>query len=83
MYDGAIVMSGSMNGIQALFRREIPQIVYVRCYNQQLNLITSDVCKNIANVKMFFGVFESLYVFISGFSAYSKFSSVQKAMNYK
>ncbi|KAH6938497.1 hypothetical protein HPB50_010162 [Hyalomma asiaticum] len=46
-YDGASVMSGTSRGVQALFRQEVPQAVYVHCMNHRLNLVIVDVCKAI------------------------------------
>lgn len=47
------------------------------------NLIISDVCKNVTNVKMFFGTVENLYTFVSGSSVHAKFTKIQKDMKYK
>jgi hypothetical protein len=82
-YDGASVMSGKNNGVQALFRQEVPQAIYVHCYNHRLNLVISDVCKNIPTVKMFFDIIENLYVFVSGSAIHSKFMEIQTIMKYK
>jgi len=79
-YDGASVMSGKNGGVQALFRQEVPQAIYVHCYNHRLNLVISDVCKNIATVKMFFDIVENLYVFVSGSAIHSKFMEIQTIM---
>ncbi|KAL3187177.1 hypothetical protein MRX96_025905 [Rhipicephalus microplus] len=46
-YDGASVMSGTSRGVQALFRLEVPQAVYVHCMSHRLNLVIMDVCKAI------------------------------------
>ncbi|KAL3182541.1 hypothetical protein MRX96_007215 [Rhipicephalus microplus] len=46
-YDGASVMSGTSRGVQALFRQEVPQAVYVHCMNHRRNLVIVDVCKAI------------------------------------
>lgn len=32
-YDGAAVMSGNANGVQAIFQHEVPQAIYTHCYN--------------------------------------------------
>lgn len=82
-YDGANVMSGKFNGVQALFRKEVLQAIYVHCYNHRLNLVIADICKNIiCGVKMFFDLIESLYVFISGSSVHSQFIDIQNAMKF-
>ncbi|XP_015374797.1 PREDICTED: uncharacterized protein LOC107169544 [Diuraphis noxia] len=81
-YDGASVMSERLNGVQALFREEVPQAIYVHCYNHRLNLIISDVYKNVTNVKI--GIVENVYIFVSGSSVqYAKFVKIQKDMKYK
>lgn len=55
MYDGTNVMSDKFNGMQALFRKEVPQaLYYVHCCNHRLNLVIADICKNVSGVKMFF-----------------------------
>lgn len=79
-YDGASVMSGKFNGVQALFRKEVPQAIYVHCYNHRLNLVIADTCKNVPGVRMFFDLIESLYVFISGSSIHAQFVDIQNAM---
>lgn len=76
-------MSGKNNGVQALFRQEVPQAIYVHCYNHRLNLVISDVCKNIPTVKMFFDIVENLYVFVSGSNIHSKFMEIQTIMKYR
>ncbi|XP_050548616.1 zinc finger MYM-type protein 1-like [Daktulosphaira vitifoliae] len=82
-YDGASVMSGKNNGVQALFRQEVPNAIYVHCYNHRLNLVISDVCKNIPSVKMFFDIVENLYVFVSGSATHAKFIEIQTTMKYR
>ncbi|KAF0747558.1 zinc finger MYM-type protein 1-like, partial [Aphis craccivora] len=82
-YDGASVMSGKNHGVQALFRQEVPQAIYVHCYNHRLNLVISDVCKNISTVKMFFDIVENLYVFVSGSAIHSKSVEIQTTMKYR
>ena len=38
-YDGAAVMSGSVRSVQARFREQHPEAVYVHCYAHELNLV--------------------------------------------
>jgi hypothetical protein len=82
-YDGASVMSELLNGVQTLFCEKVPQAIYVHCYNHRLNLIISDVCKNVTNAKMFFGIVENLFIHISGSSVHAKFVKIKKDMKYK
>ncbi|XP_063920420.1 zinc finger MYM-type protein 1-like [Zophobas morio] len=41
-YDGASVMSGHLNGVQARFKRDVPHAVYIHCFNHVLNLAIVD-----------------------------------------
>lgn len=81
-YDGANVMSGKCNGVQALFRKEVPQAIYVHCYNHRLNLVIADICININGVNIFFELIEMFYVFISGSAVHAKFIDVQNRMQF-
>ncbi|KAL1447276.1 hypothetical protein MTO96_028594 [Rhipicephalus appendiculatus] len=80
-YDGASVMSGTSRGVQALFRQEVPQAVYVHCMNHRLNLVIVDVCKAIKPVRDFFSLLECLYVFLSGSAVHSLYVDVQKRLS--
>lgn len=80
-YDGASVMSGTSRGVQALFRQEVPQAVYVHCMNHRLNLVIVDVCKAIKPVRDFFSLLECLYVFLSGSAVHSMYVDVQKRLS--
>lgn len=80
-YDGASVMSGTSRGVQALFRQEVPQAVYVHCMNHRRNLVIVDVCKAIKPVRDFFSLSESLHVFLSGSAVHSLYVDVQKSLS--
>lgn len=80
-YDGASVMRGKNRGVQALFREQVPQAIYVHCFNHRLNLVIVKVCKNIPECNDFFSLLESLYVFISGSSIHSQFLKIQKEIS--
>lgn len=64
-YDGASVMSGEFNGVQAKFREKVPHAVYVHCHAHRLNLVLTDCLKNISELSEFFSVVQRLYAFIS------------------
>ena len=53
-YDGASVMSGHINGVQTLVRREYPFAQCVHCAAHRLNLVLCQSASSIAPVKMFF-----------------------------
>lgn len=44
-YDGAANMSGTRNGVQALFKRESPHTLYVHCLAHCLNLCVKEVTR--------------------------------------
>jgi len=46
-YDGASVMSGNMNGVQAKIKEQHPAAVYTHCMAHRLNLVVVDTCKSI------------------------------------
>ncbi|KAL4098266.1 hypothetical protein QTP88_022905 [Uroleucon formosanum] len=77
-YDGANVMRGSINGVQALFKNKVPHAFYIHCHNHRLNLVLVDVAKNVDEVNFFFYFLQDLYNFISGSSIHSKFIELQK-----
>lgn len=82
-YNGAAVMSGKLNGVQKLFRDEVPQAIYVRCYNRTFNLVIADICQDISDVKLRFDSIEDLYVFVSDLAVHSLFIDLQKKINSK
>ncbi len=65
-YDGATVMSGKMNGVQAKIRELVGNpCPYIHCHAHRLNLVLSDVCKNVEYVSDMFGLLEAIYAFQS------------------
>lgn len=49
-YDGAVVMSGSVRGVQTKLRQSHPlasQAVYVHCMAHKVNLVVVDMCKHL------------------------------------
>ncbi|KAG0411775.1 hypothetical protein HPB47_011113 [Ixodes persulcatus] len=77
-YDGASVMSGKSKGVQALLKLEVPQALYVHCFNHRLNLVIVDACKAIDSARTFFSLIEMLYVFLGGSATHALFITVQK-----
>ncbi|KAL2102554.1 hypothetical protein ACEWY4_001722 [Coilia grayii] len=59
-YDGAAVMSGSVQGVQSRFRKNHPEAIYVHCYAHDLNLVLCHTCKAIPEASSFFEMLESL-----------------------
>ncbi len=53
-YDGASVMSGHLNGVQAQVKREYPFAHFVHCATHRLNLVLCQAASSIAPVKIFF-----------------------------
>lgn len=77
-YDGANVMRGHLNGVQALLKKEVPQTLHTHCANHRINLVLVDVTKNIEEVDLFFNLLQDLYIFMSGSVIHSKFIELQK-----
>lgn len=71
-------MSGNVNGVQAIFQRQVPQAIYTHCYNHRLNLVVVDICKNIPEVKMFFILLQQIYNFMSRSTVHTQFIELQK-----
>ena len=53
-YDGASVMSGHINGVQAIVRQEYPFAHFVHCPAHRLNLVLCQSASSISPVKIFF-----------------------------
>ena len=46
-YDGAPVISGVSNGVQACIREHCGCALYIHCYAHRLNLVVVDTCKSV------------------------------------
>lgn len=46
-YDGASVMSGKFNGVQALIKSKFPYAIYTHCMAHRVNLVVLDMCKTV------------------------------------
>ena len=65
-YDGASVMSGVNNGVQAIIRKESDNpCPYVHCHAHRLNLVLVDLAKQVDFVGDTFGLLEAIYAFQS------------------
>ena len=71
-YDGASVMSGHLNGVQALIRQEYPFAYFVHCAAHRLNLVLCQAVSSISPVKIFF-------TNVGAFSSFTSVSSKRKA----
>jgi hypothetical protein len=81
-YDGASVMSGIHNGVQAIIRSTVAKMaVYMHCCNHRLNLAVVDVLKSVTYGRDFFGVLQRLYNFVSGSVVHEKWVALQRVMH--
>ena len=64
-YDGASVMSGCCKGVQTQIREMVPHAIYIHCNAHCLNLCLVDSAKAVRGASEFFGLLETLYVFLS------------------
>ena len=53
-YDGASVMSGVSNGVQARIREHSRWALYIHCYARHLNLVVVGTCKSIREAADYF-----------------------------
>ena len=62
-YDGAVVISGSENGVQSMIRKDHPSAFYIHCMAHKLNLVLVEACKVNRMVNSFFLTLETIYCF--------------------
>lgn len=62
-YDGAAVMSGQRNGVQARIKAKYPYAHFIHCYAHQLNLIMSKAASENYQVRVFFGNLQEIPAF--------------------
>ena len=63
VYDGAPVMSGQINGVQAQIKSIYKQALYIHCNAHILNLVLSKSIQTIKDTKQFFTTMSSLAAF--------------------
>jgi len=64
-YDGASVMSGRINGVQAIIRRQYPYAYFLHCYAHQLNLVVERAASENYDVRVFFANLSGIPHFFS------------------
>lgn len=63
-YDGASVMSGSYNGVQAKIKDIQPNAEYtIHCASHNLNLVVNDAVAGCSDITAFFASLQSIYSF--------------------
>nr|CAI5829018.1 unnamed protein product [Callosobruchus analis] len=62
-FDGASVMAGHLNGLQAKIKEQAPQAVFVHCLAHRLNLVLQQSCNSISNCRIFFAHINGLPTF--------------------
>jgi len=77
-YNGASAMSGYLSGVPALLRKDVPQAIYVHCYNYSFNLFMVDFCRSVEEIHMFFSLLQQLYTFMSRSTVHPLFVKLQK-----
>ena len=81
-YDGASVMSGSANGVQARIQNEVPHALYTHCYAHRMNLVLVHCISDMVEVKEFFDIVQLLYDFISNsHTRHELFLAAQKKLD--
>lgn len=67
-YDGAAVMTGQLNSVQARVKEVVPGALFIHCYAHKLNLVLSQAVSYISVCRIFFAS-------ISGFATFFSHSS--------
>lgn len=65
-YDGASVMSSSINGVQAKVKEKYPNVTYVHCRSHVLNLAISSGCNSVPPIRNLFDNVQKLTWFLGG-----------------
>ena len=80
-YDGASVMSGCCSGVQMRIKEVAPHALYVHCNAHCLNLCLVDSVKTVRDASEFFGLLETLYVFLSSSKSHAIFIEQQTKLH--
>lgn len=64
-YDGANVMAGSLNGLQAKIKNDAPNALFTHCQAHRLNLVLQNGSKSIKNSRIYFATLTSLPTFFN------------------
>ncbi|XDV26648.1 hypothetical protein PO909_030302, partial [Leuciscus waleckii] len=79
--DGVAVMSGAVGGVQARFKTNHPEAIFVHCYAHQLNLVLCHTCQAIPEARDLFDLLQSVYSFFSvSLVNHHKFRDVQNQL---
>lgn len=79
-YDGANVMSGFKNGLQAKIKESNPQAIFIHCLAHKLNLVIVDSCSHISSAQTFFNAVEALCIHFSKPGNHSDLKRISKAL---
>ena len=67
-YDGAAVMSGKLNGVQAKEKDSAPDAIFIHCLAHKLNLVLIQAALHIPKCNIFFSTLEGLSSFFTSSS---------------
>ena len=74
--DGASVMSGKSDGVQAILQERLHRsIPYIHCFNHRLHLIVMHVCNNLNYVRQYFDTSRLVNKFLSKFKVMMVFKN--------
>lgn len=63
-YDGAAVINGIYSGVQERISQKQENATFVHCAAHRLNLVLNDTANGIPEVRKFFDLIQSIYVFL-------------------
>lgn len=79
--DGTANMRGEYNGFTAWLKKEVPEQIHVWCHAHILNLVMTDVTKICTECVSFFGLLNSIAVFIR--ESYLRMNKWETTSKYK
>lgn len=82
-YDGASVMSGRHQGIQAKIKEVHEQAIFVHCLAHRVNLVVKHSCSNFPSISRYFNTLECLHEHYSQPGNHAAFLEVAKNLGIK
>lgn len=62
-FDGAVVMSSGLNGVQTKVKKRSPLALFIHCYAHRLNLVLTQGASKLKECKIFFTHLNGLATF--------------------
>ncbi|XP_022169569.1 zinc finger MYM-type protein 1-like isoform X2 [Myzus persicae] len=86
-YDGANIMSGKFNGVQAKIKNKFPYAIYTHCMTHSIHLVVIDMCKYVKETtqetRTVFNTIEGIYIHFSHLTKNQMLVNMQKQLGIK